>query len=47
MTESVVDIRVNMRFGAVLGEATTVYAILISDRNIQLVSDGKKMNIIT
>ena len=42
----VVDITVEMTFGAAVPANTTAYAILISDRKIRFQSDGKKMSVI-
>ena len=42
----VVDITVEMAFGAQIPAQTAAYAILISDRKMRFQSDGKKMSVI-
>ena len=42
----VVDITVEMSFGAAVPANTTAYAVLISDRKMRFQSDGKKMSVI-
>ena len=42
----VVDITVEMMFGANVAENTFVYALMISDRKLKFQSDGKKMNVV-
>ena len=42
----VVDITVEMTFGAAVAANTRAYAILISDRKMKFQSDGKKMSVI-
>ena len=47
LTQSVVDIMVQMRFNKEIPLHVRAYALIISDRRIKLLSDGKKMNIVT
>ena len=47
LTQSVVDIMVQMRFNKEIPVHVRAYALIISDRRIKLLSDGKKMNIVT
>ena len=42
----VVDITVEMTFGAAVPANTRAYAILISDQKMKFQSDGKKMSVI-
>ena len=46
ISQSVVDIKVKMRFAANVGEHVVAHALLISDRRLKFQSDGKKMNVI-
>ena len=45
LTQSVVDIMVQMRFTKEIAEPIRAFALIISDRRMKLLSDGKKMNI--
>jgi len=44
--QSVVDIKVRMRFSANVGANVVAHALLISDRRLKFQSDGRKMNVI-
>ena len=46
LQQGVVDITVEMSFGANVTAKTIAYALLISDRKLKFQSDGKKMNVI-
>ena len=46
VNQGVVDITVEMMFGANVAANTVAYALLISDRKLKFQSDGKKMNVI-
>ena len=46
INESVVDIKVKMRFAANVGDHVVAHALLISDRRLKFQSDGRKMNVI-
>ena len=46
ISQSVVDIKVRMRFAENVGEHVVAYALVISDRKLKFQSDGKKMNVI-
>ena len=46
ISQSVVDIKVKMRFAENVGDNVVVYALVISDRVLKFQSDGKKMNVI-
>ena len=46
ISQSVVDIKVKMRFENNVGDNVVVYALVISDRILKFQSDGKKMNVI-
>ena len=46
ISQSVVDIKVKMRFAANVGANVVAYALVISDRKLKFQSDGKKMNVI-
>ena len=46
ISQSVVDIKVKMRFENNVGANVVVYALVISDRKLKFQSDGKKMNVI-
>ena len=46
LQQGVVDITVEMSFGANVAADTIAYALLISDRKLKFQSDGKKMNVI-
>ena len=46
LQQGVVDITVEMSFGANVAADTIAYALLISDRKLKFRSDGKKMNVI-
>ena len=46
LQQGVVDITVEMMFGANIPAKTVAYALLISDRKLKFQSDGKKMNVI-
>ena len=46
ITQSVVDIKVKMRFAANVGANVVAFALLISDRRLKFKSDGRKMNIL-
>ena len=46
ISQSVVDIKVRLRFAANVGEHVVAYALVISDRKLKFQSDGKKMNVI-
>ena len=45
LKQGIVDITVEMTFGANVGANTYAYALVISDRELRFKSDGKKMNI--
>ena len=42
----VVDITIEMFFGANVPERTSAFAMMISDRKLKFQSDGQKMNVI-
>ena len=46
ISQSVVDIKVKMRFAENVGNNVTAHALLISDRRLKFQSDGRKMNVI-
>ena len=46
VNQSVVDIKVKMRFAANVGDHVVAHALLISDRRLKFQSDGRKMNVI-
>ena len=46
INQSVVDIKVKMRFAANVGANVVAHALLISDRRLKFQSDGRKMNVI-
>ena len=46
LQQGMVDIRVEMMFGANVPANTVAYALLISDRKLKFQSDGKKMHVI-
>ena len=46
ISQSVVDIKVKMRFAANVGNNVVAHALLISDRRLKFQSDGRKMNVI-
>ena len=46
MTQSVVDIKIRMRFAENVGANVVADALVISDRRLKSQSDGKKMNVI-
>ena len=46
ISQSVVDIKVKMRFAANVGDDVVAHALLISDRRLKFQSDGRKMNVI-
>ena len=45
ITQSVVDIKVKMRFSANVGNHVIAHALLISDRRLKFLSDGRKLNV--
>ena len=46
ISQSVVDIKVRLRFAENVGDHVKAYALLISDRRLKFQSDGRKMNVI-
>ena len=46
ISQSVVDIKVKMRFAANVGAHVVAHALLISDRRLKFQSDGRKMNVV-
>ena len=46
ITQSVVDIKVKMRFSANVGADVIAHALLISDRRLKFKSDGRKLNVV-
>ena len=46
ISQSVVDIKVRLRFAGAVGDHVKAYALLISDRRLKFQSDGRKMNVI-
>ena len=44
--QSVVDIKIRMRFTEKVGANAVAYALVISDRKLKFQSDGRKMNVI-
>ena len=46
ITQSVVDIKVKLRFGANIAANVVAHALLISDRRLKFESDGRKMNVV-
>ena len=46
ISQSVVDIKVKMRFAANVRGHVVAHALLISDRRLKFQSDGRKMNVI-
>ena len=46
VNQSVVDIKIKMRFAENVGTNVVAYALAISDRRLKFQSDGKKMNVI-
>ena len=46
VSQSVVDIKIRMRFAETVGANVVAYALVISDRRLKFQSDGKKMNVI-
>ena len=46
VSQSVVDIKIRMRFAENVGVNVVAYALVISDRQLKFQSDGKKMNVI-
>ena len=46
ISQSVVDIKVKMRFAGNVGANVVAHALLISDRRLKFQSDGRKMNVI-
>ena len=46
ISQSVVDIKIKMRFAANVGADVVAHALLISDRKLKFQSDGRKMNVI-
>ena len=46
LQQGIVDITVEMAFGANIPDKTAAYALIISDRKLKFQSDGKKMNVI-
>ena len=46
ISQSVVDIKVKMRFSANVGDGVVAHALLVSDRRLKFQSDGRKMNVI-
>ena len=46
ISQSVVDIKVKMRFAENVGANVVAHALLISDRRLKFQSDGRKMNVI-
>ena len=45
-SQSVVDIKIRMRFAENAGANVVAYVLVISDRRLKFQSDGKKMNVI-
>lgn len=46
INQSVVDIKIKLRFGANVGANVVAHTLLISDRRLKFASDGKKMNVL-
>ena len=46
VSQSVVDIKIRIRFAENVGANVVAYALVISDRLLKFQSDGKKMNVI-
>ena len=46
ISQSIVDIKVKMRFAANVGHNVVAHALLISDRRLKFQSDGRKMNVV-
>ena len=46
LSQSVVDIKIRMRFAENVGANVMAYPLVISDRRLKFQSDGKKMNVI-
>ena len=46
MSQSVVDIKIRMRFTENVGANVLVYALVISNRRLKFQRDGEKMNVI-
>ena len=46
ISQSIVDIKVKLRFAANVGDNVVAHALLISDRRLKFQSDGRKMNVI-
>ena len=46
ISQSVVDIKIKMRFAANVGNNVVAHALLISDRRLKFQSDGRKMNVV-
>ena len=46
LNQATVDITVKMNFSANVAGATRAYALMISDRRLKLMSDGKKMSVL-
>ena len=46
VSQSVVDIKIKMRFAENVGANVVAYALLISDRRLKFQSDGSKMNVL-
>lgn len=46
ISQSIVDIKVKMRFAANVGDNVVAHALLISDRRLKFQSDGRKMNVV-
>ena len=45
-SQSMVDIKIRMRFAENVGANVVAYALVISDRRFKFQNDGKKMNVI-
>ena len=46
VSQSVVDIKIRMRFAEIVGTNVVAYALVISDRRLKFQSDGRKMNVL-
>ena len=46
VSQSVVDIKIRMRFAENVGANVLAYALVISDRQLKFQSDGRKMNVL-
>lgn len=46
ISQSIVAIKIRMRFANNVGNDAVAYALLISDRKLKFQSDGRKLNVV-